>query len=758
MVKFFTRKSQYSAITTLAFGLLGIVILTLFSGTFTSAQSTPPIASYSFDDGTGTTLSDSSGNGYDGVFSDSPTWTTGKHAGALSYDGTDNVDLGGALPISGVNKLTLMAWVRRAASREMVEIGRQSLDTGDTIAIEAWNDGNVYFGVSGPGGYAGGYVPLDDTNWHHVVLVFDGTQSGNVARLKGYIDGFPQILSFEPGIVPSQTSNSATPFGLGMVKGAHSNGLIDDVRIYDRALSQAEIQADMNTPVGGSGAPAAIWQVDVSNADPGLDGSSPGYLFTALTANSDYVYTARGQNGSWNSPSCSLQRWNASDGSLVTATTPNTSCSGIYDLELKIYNGDGLGLVRLYAYRQGDVEIRDKTTFALIATVSPDATAPSCANPCPHTAPGIGSGSATKLAVARADGLNINAEHSDNMPNPGTYGGINPLNLFIGASTITLPTWITDVPPAPTTNEPWLYFGAEAVALSPAGDFVYIAGGNKAGGVLSSRIEKRALPTPPDTTVSITSMPGQVDNSGGTVTISWSSLYADHCDISSSPSAWSGSNLPPSGSEAGIGINPPATPVTFTATCTRVSDGMTGSDFVVVDTTPNQPPSAVIVAPATDIAINSGDTVSFDAGSCPTGSCDFDGNNIMVYEWREGDCTTGTLLSSAGTFSKNDFTLGTHDIYLSVKDDEDAWSACALRTITLPPKCSNDTFVANPDDDNDGLVDEADPGCWTDPANPSTYDGYDNDESNCGNNICEKNAGENFNTCRSDCPIRFYEN
>lgn len=746
-----------------------LVTLTLISlgiifthSTFTKAQSNPPIASYSFSQVAGTTLFDSSGNGYDGVFSDSPTWTAGKHGDALFYDGSDNVDFADVLPISGINKLTIMAWVKRGATNDKVEIGRQSGNAGNTIAIESWDDGNVYFGISDSSGYAGGSVALNDTNWHHLTLVFDGTQPTDSTRLKGYVDGIPKTLSFT-GTIPNQTSISDTPFGLGSLNSAYSNGLIDDVRIYTLALSQAEIQADMNTPVGASPPPAEIWQVSVpdggSYADPitsvpwELDGSSPGYLFTAITADAGNVYTARGQNGSWNSPSCSLQRWNSITRELNVATGP-FPCTGIYKLELKINPADNI--MRLFAYREGAIEIRDKNGLTIIATEITDTSTivPPCSNPCDHTTTGVANGSIAKRTVGRSDGLDIYVEHSDTSGSPGNFGSANPLNLYIDADVTTLPTWISDVVPAPTTNGSWLYFGAEEIALSPAGDYLYIAGGNKVGGVLSSQIEKRELPVPPDPQVSsIISAPFQIDN-GDNVDISWSSSYADYCDITTSPSVWSGMGLPANGYEPNIGpINPP---VTFTALCTRDSDGKTGSASVTVTLAPNLPPQAVITNPASDIAINSGDTVVFDAGSCPSGSCDSDGS-ISAYEWREGDCIAGTLLSSASTFNKSYFTVGSYSTYLTVKDDEGAWSNCALITITMPPKCNNGDF----DDDGDGLPDEQDPGCWTNPTDSATYNQYDDDENNCGNQtppMCEKNFGENFKTCRLDCAIKFYEN
>jgi hypothetical protein len=55
------------------------------------------------------------------------------------------------------------------------------------------------------------------------------------------------------GTVPSSNLNSVVNVNIGRRSGGfYFNGVIDDLRIYNRALTQAEVQADMNTPVSGN--------------------------------------------------------------------------------------------------------------------------------------------------------------------------------------------------------------------------------------------------------------------------------------------------------------------------------------------------------------------------------------------------------------------------------------------------------------------------------------------------------------------------
>jgi hypothetical protein len=216
----------------------------------TSTPTTTGLAvAYNFNEGSGTTLFDRSGNGRNGTISGTPTWTTGKNGQTIDFDGSnDNVALGTLLPIQGVNKLTLSAWMKRNSAYEKVEIGKQVSGGSNTVALEFWDDGLLYFGLSPSSAYAGGYVSLNDTAWHHVTMVFDGTQSTNATRLKGYVDGVQQTLTFD-GTVPTLTTTNTTGFNIGVLAGAYTGGLIDDVRVYTRALSTTEVQTDMVTPV-----------------------------------------------------------------------------------------------------------------------------------------------------------------------------------------------------------------------------------------------------------------------------------------------------------------------------------------------------------------------------------------------------------------------------------------------------------------------------------------------------------------------------
>jgi hypothetical protein len=89
---------------------------------------------------------------------------------------------------------------------------------------------------------ATGTAALPLNAWTHLAVTFDGS------GLTLYVNGMLVQTSVVVGTMP--TSTGVLHMGGDSVWGEWYMGLIDDVRIYSRALTQAQIQTDMNTPVG----------------------------------------------------------------------------------------------------------------------------------------------------------------------------------------------------------------------------------------------------------------------------------------------------------------------------------------------------------------------------------------------------------------------------------------------------------------------------------------------------------------------------
>ena len=86
-----------------------------------------------------------------------------------------------------------------------------------------------------------------------LVAVFDGTGATDADRIKIYVDGVPEVLSIIFGAVPTVLTGTATSFRIGgwEKNTAFFDGTIDEVQIFSRALTHAEILAEFNA--GGAG-------------------------------------------------------------------------------------------------------------------------------------------------------------------------------------------------------------------------------------------------------------------------------------------------------------------------------------------------------------------------------------------------------------------------------------------------------------------------------------------------------------------------
>ncbi len=202
-----------------------------------------PVAAYAFDEAQGSSLTDRTGNGHTGAVSGA-TWNTGGHSGnALRFDGVDDVvtvadhsrlDLTGEFTIeSWIKPDTLTGW-------EMA-VMKEAPPGGFSYALYAGTDGTPKPHSWATGGGAFSPSPIPVNAWTHLAT----TMSNNTMRL--YVNG--QLVASGPAY-PAAPSSGPLRIGANQIWNYEAfDGLIDDVRIYNRALSASEIVADRDTPV-----------------------------------------------------------------------------------------------------------------------------------------------------------------------------------------------------------------------------------------------------------------------------------------------------------------------------------------------------------------------------------------------------------------------------------------------------------------------------------------------------------------------------
>lgn len=188
----------------------------------------------------GTTAIDRSGKGNNGTITGAVP-AIGKLGQGMGFDGDgDYVDVGDISAIEDVANFTFSYWAKRASVNALVGLGTYNYPCSNFSYLNT--DGDVYMYIlTGGGSNAYGAFTSNDTTWHHIAFCFDGTKTGNANRLKGYLDGVQKTLTFGGDGIPSQSVDVGENFAIGEAAGSYANGVIDDVRIYNRTLSASEV-------------------------------------------------------------------------------------------------------------------------------------------------------------------------------------------------------------------------------------------------------------------------------------------------------------------------------------------------------------------------------------------------------------------------------------------------------------------------------------------------------------------------------------
>jgi hypothetical protein len=206
------------------------------------------VGHWKLDEGRGATALDSSGWGNHGKIMGGAKWARGRIDGALEFDGRDDRVVI-ARPVQ--DDLTISMWMRtsRADTEDRGGAARRGhwyhgmgLIDGEVDDIQddfgtSLVGGAFCFGTGDPDRTIASATSVDDGAWHHVAA----TRVRRTGALAVYVDGVREATGAggtQPLVKPSRLTVACILSGKG-----HFEGLIDDVRIYDRALSGAEVKA-----------------------------------------------------------------------------------------------------------------------------------------------------------------------------------------------------------------------------------------------------------------------------------------------------------------------------------------------------------------------------------------------------------------------------------------------------------------------------------------------------------------------------------
>jgi hypothetical protein len=198
---------------------------------------------FTFDEGSGNIVTDDSGYQNNGKFKANPKWVDGKSGKALSFNGGDAVEIKSSDSLDITKGITMEMWVKAIGGAEVKQAGieRGGWEGGEYSIYPVYEGGTViqFFDLGGCGDAAIKGKSIQGNEWHYLT----GTWDGKTISL--YIDGELD----KSGGCEGTLKSAVTAVQIGSRNGGERflTGLVDEVRIYNRALTQGEVKSDMNT-------------------------------------------------------------------------------------------------------------------------------------------------------------------------------------------------------------------------------------------------------------------------------------------------------------------------------------------------------------------------------------------------------------------------------------------------------------------------------------------------------------------------------
>jgi hypothetical protein len=189
------------------------------------------------------------------------TFASGEVGQAFSFDGTSGttVNVPKAANLDVGNQVTVDFWMKGDPSNNLQNCC-QGLVATDFYVVEV-GPGGIGFSVgNGTGFPEAGPVVVSTNIWHHIAGTYDGS------NIKFYVDGVLQATAPQSGSISPMQANSFLSIGSeegrsvcpSCVSSRYFNGLIDEVEIFNRALSQPEIQAIYDAGSAGKCKPTCL--------------------------------------------------------------------------------------------------------------------------------------------------------------------------------------------------------------------------------------------------------------------------------------------------------------------------------------------------------------------------------------------------------------------------------------------------------------------------------------------------------------------
>jgi hypothetical protein len=199
---------------------------------------------WTFDEGSGTVAADSSGNGNAGTLVNGPAWTSGQINSALQFarSSSQYVNVPDSSVLQIVGSWTVSAWLKMSSAPPdySMIVAKNGVGTNYSLQVNPSGDVCAYFDNGVAFGPSVCSTPLNLNQWYLGTAVWDSSSRLLSIYVNGQIVASQNVTTMSPDARPgdSLTIGSDAP----RFQSGYFTGLIDDVRVYNRALSASEIQ------------------------------------------------------------------------------------------------------------------------------------------------------------------------------------------------------------------------------------------------------------------------------------------------------------------------------------------------------------------------------------------------------------------------------------------------------------------------------------------------------------------------------------
>ncbi|NOU88292.1 hypothetical protein GC102_21375 [Paenibacillus sp. LMG 31460] len=330
---------------TLPTGVLNPNNVPLTTSISVSVKPAELLAHWKFDEGSGTTVGDSSGKGNTGTLVNNPTWTnSGKIGGALAFSGGSRAEINPSATLNQTGDESVSLWFKTSQpSSGYTSVFRQDKrftalqwTGGGAAQVAYWPNGSSNLKLlSFPWTYS-------DNNWHHYVASYD-----HALGLKIYVDG-KVVASDATNLGSLPIATSKIMLGAAESGGEAYSGLLDEVRVFSGPLTQDQVTQLINAGVD-------------QQAPTTTDNAPSGWVNQDVTVTLSAIDNVSGVSNTYNT---------VDDGAKQTGTSVVLSEEGVH--KLVYWSVDKVGNIEQAHTVSVSIDKKAPETKAAITPAEPD--------------------------------------------------------------------------------------------------------------------------------------------------------------------------------------------------------------------------------------------------------------------------------------------------------------------------------------------------------------------------------------------------